>query len=116
MLFDDGSEAGADLIVLCTGFDHVFRRDAASIIGQDAADQMDEYWGIDPEGELRAHAKPSGRELEIRLVHAVLLNSSTDPNLYYHGGDVRMARFFSRFIALQIQADILGHPLQPFRD
>lgn len=40
----------------------------------------------------------------------------TDPNLYYHGGDVRMARFFSQFIALQIQADVLGYPMQPYLD
>lgn len=38
----------------------------------------------------------------------------SDPNLYYHGGDVRMARFFSRFVALQIQADVLGRPMEPY--
>ena len=62
LLFEDGTELGADLIVLATGFDHVFRNDAARIIGREAADQMDEYWGVDAEGEIRAHAKPAGRE------------------------------------------------------
>ena len=62
LLFEDGSEVGADLIVLCTGFDHVFRNDAAKIVGTEAAEQMDDYWGTDREGELRAHAKPAGRE------------------------------------------------------
>ena len=37
-----------------------------------------------------------------------------DPHLYYHGGDVRNARWFSRFLALQIQAEMLGKPLEPF--
>lgn len=44
------------------------------------------------------------------------LTETTDPNLYYHGGDVRMARFFSRFIALQVQAHVLGQPLKPYTD
>jgi hypothetical protein len=39
-----------------------------------------------------------------------------DPHLYYHGGDVRNARWFSRFLALQIQAEMLGKPLEPFRE
>lgn len=62
LLFEDGSEIGADLIVLATGFDHVFRNDAARIIGKDSADQMDEYWGMDAEGEIRGHARPAGRK------------------------------------------------------
>lgn len=60
--FEDGSKIGADLIVLATGFDHVFRNHAAKIIGKEAADQMDEFWGVDAEGEIRGHAKPAGRE------------------------------------------------------
>ncbi|KAK5113297.1 hypothetical protein LTR85_010914 [Meristemomyces frigidus] len=97
LLFEDGSEVPADLIVLATGFDHNFRNDASKIVGQDAAQQMDDFWGVDREGEIRGHAKLAGF-----------------PHLYYHGGDVRMARFFSRFIALQIQADVLGKPLQQY--
>ncbi|KAK5174270.1 uncharacterized protein LTR77_001350 [Saxophila tyrrhenica] len=99
LIFEDGGELGADLIVLCTGFDHVFRNDAARIVGREVAEQMDELFGTDAEGEIRGHAKPAGH-----------------PNLYYHGGDVRMARFFSRFLALQIQADVLGQPLVPYLD
>lgn len=37
-----------------------------------------------------------------------------DPSLYYGGGECRSARFFSRFIALQIQKESLGYPLQPY--
>ena len=60
--FEDGSIVEADLIVLCTGFDKVFRNDAARILGPEIADQMDDFWGTDGEGELRALAKPAGRK------------------------------------------------------
>lgn len=116
LMFEDGSEVGADLIVLCTGFDHVFRNDAKRIIGEEAAEMMDDYWGTDREGELRAHAKPAGRELYMSRCLVAIADVDADPNLYYHGGDVRMARFFSRFIALQIQADVLGQPMVPYLD
>ena len=74
VLFEDGSEVGADLIVLCTGFDKVYRNDAARIIGKKVADQMDEFWGTDSEGEIRGHAKPAGRKSE----KVVLLMESAD--------------------------------------
>ncbi len=54
LLFEDGQEVGADLIVLCTGFDHDFRSDASKIVDPEIADQVDEYFGMDPEGEIRA--------------------------------------------------------------
>lgn len=94
--FDDGSEVEADLIVLCTGFEHDFRASAREILG-DVADQVDEFWGLDAEGEIRGAFKPAGH-----------------PRLYYHGGDVRMSRWYSRFVALQVQADVLGKPLEPY--
>ena len=62
LLFEDGKEVRADLIVLCTGFDKVFRNDAARIVGRDVAEQMDDFWGTDAEGEIRGHAKPAGRK------------------------------------------------------
>ncbi|KIV79274.1 hypothetical protein PV11_06842 [Exophiala sideris] len=93
LIFDDGSAVGVDLIVLCTGFNHDFRKDAARIVGQHVADQMDDFWGIDAEGELRGNAKPAGHS-----------------NLWYMGGGVQMARFFSRFLSLQIQAAVMVIP------
>jgi hypothetical protein len=35
----------------------------------------------------------------------------TDPALWYHGGTQGLARYYSRFIALQIKASLLGTPL-----
>lgn len=118
LVFEDGSEVPADLIVLCTGFDHDFRVDAAKIVGKEVAEQMDEFYGMDGEGEVRGHAKIAGREfLNLdRTVFGSLADDwlCADPHLYYHGGDIRMGRFFSRFIALQIQADVLGKPLKQY--
>ncbi|KAK5702308.1 hypothetical protein LTR17_022422 [Elasticomyces elasticus] len=54
LLFEDGSKLDADVIVLATGFNHDFRDQARSILG-DIAEQMDDYWGIDAEGETRTH-------------------------------------------------------------
>ncbi|KAF2157668.1 putative flavin-containing monooxygenase [Myriangium duriaei CBS 260.36] len=88
--FEDGSEVEAELIVLCTGFEHDFRKVARKIIG-DAADQMDDYFRLDKEGEIRGAFKFAGH-----------------PGLYYTGGDIRQCRWYSRFIALQVQADVLG--------
>ncbi|GAB7340488.1 hypothetical protein MBLNU457_6912t1 [Dothideomycetes sp. NU457] len=92
--FEDGEEIEADLVVLCTGFEKDFRKMARRVIGE-AAEDMDEFFGVDEEGEIRGAWKIAGH-----------------PKLYYTGGDVRQCRWFSRFIALQIQADYLGKPLQ----
>ncbi|KAF2168778.1 hypothetical protein M409DRAFT_65185 [Zasmidium cellare ATCC 36951] len=95
--FEDGSRIPADLIVLATGFSHDFRAQAGKIIGTEAAGKMDEFGGLDKEGEMRGFARPSGH-----------------PNLYYHGFEVRASRYCSRFIGLAIQADVLGRPLKPY--
>lgn len=62
ILLEDGSEIPADLVVTCTGFDHDFRVDAARIVGKEVAEQMDDYWGMDAEGEIRGLAKKAGCE------------------------------------------------------
>lgn len=59
--FADGSELKADLVVLATGFHHDFRKSTREILGE-VADQVDDYWGMDREGEIRGAFKPAGRE------------------------------------------------------
>jgi cation diffusion facilitator CzcD-associated flavoprotein CzcO len=49
-----------ELIVLATGYKHDFRADAAKILGKAVADRMDDYFGLDPEGEIRGYAKYAG--------------------------------------------------------
>ncbi|KAK6440247.1 hypothetical protein LTR95_003530 [Oleoguttula sp. CCFEE 5521] len=53
-----------DLVVLATGYDHDFRKDAANILGAETADRMDDYHGMDCEGEIRGCAKFAGDSVE----------------------------------------------------
>ena len=110
VVFDNGDVVPADLVVLATGYEHDFRATASKLVGKEIADQMDDYFGLDGEGEIRGYAKKAGCKLrphpfDLFLKHHA--NALTVPHLYYHGGDTRAARWYSRFIALQIQADCL---------
>lgn len=51
--FADGSIAAADVIVWATGFESNMRDNIRTLFGDDTADQIDEYFGIDDEGEIR---------------------------------------------------------------
>lgn len=49
-------------------------------------------------------------------VHVVaILSDFTDPALWYMGGSVAQARYMSRFVALQVHADLVGTPLEIYR-
>lgn len=63
-MFEDGSELKADIIVLATGFEMSFRPTVARILGADVAAQIEEFWGLDEEGEVRGAWKPIGRKLQ----------------------------------------------------
>lgn len=43
----------ADVIVWATGFDFDLRVQIAKLFGQVAADQTDQFYGLDAEGEIR---------------------------------------------------------------
>ena len=38
----------------------------------------------------------------------------TDPGIWYMGGTIGLTRYMSRFLALQIKADVEGVPFQPY--
>ena len=40
--------------------------------------------------------------------------AAADPAFWYHGGTLGTARYYSRFIAMQIQAKLLGTPLRVY--
>ncbi|KAI1990494.1 hypothetical protein LOZ53_001575 [Ophidiomyces ophidiicola] len=98
LAFSDGSELKADVIVFTTGFVGTIRDDVAKYLGKEIASQVDEYWGLDPEGEIRGAYKPTGH-----------------PGLWYSGGTLGHSRFFSRFLGLQIKASLDGTPLPIFK-
>lgn len=113
LLFEDGSRVNADLVVLATGYEKDARGLARAIVG-DAADQMEDFLGLNEEGELKGAFRRAGRESIAFESRGLCTDAMTDPALFYVGGDIRQCRFFSRFVALQIQASLLGADQEPY--
>ncbi len=99
--FDDGSELAADVIVMATGYSSM-NGWAADLISQDVADKVGKCWGLgsdtkkDPgpwEGELRNMWKPTSQ-----------------PALWFHGGNLHQSRHYSQFLSLQIKARMENIP------
>jgi putative flavoprotein involved in K+ transport len=99
LLFSDGSELPADLIVYATGYQSM-ESWAAELMGQELADKIGRVWGIgaginrDPppwEGELRNMWKPTRQE-----------------GLWFHGGNLAQSRYYSKILALQLKARMEG--------
>ncbi len=99
VVFDDGSELEADLVVLATGYQSM-NGWAAELISQEVADKVGKCWGLgsdtqkDPgpwEGELRNMWKPTRQD-----------------NLWFHGGNLHQSRHYSQFLSLQIKARMEG--------
>jgi hypothetical protein len=62
LTFGDGSTLDADVIVFATGFEGNMRLAAADLVGPEVGDKLDDWWGVDSEGELRGGWKPIGRK------------------------------------------------------
>ncbi|EXJ57737.1 uncharacterized protein A1O5_12527 [Cladophialophora psammophila CBS 110553] len=92
--FTDGADIRADFIVFATGFVGSMKVAIHDILGSDVAERIEDFWGINEEGEIKGAFKPSGY-----------------PNLWMHGGTCVHARYMSKFIALQIRAALDGTPL-----
>ncbi|KAJ9611208.1 hypothetical protein H2200_004391 [Cladophialophora chaetospira] len=92
--FEDGTELKSDVVVIATGQDHDYRNQVALIVGKEFASKLGEYWGLNEEGEVRNVMRPAA------------------PGLWMFGGTAPQARFWSKFVALSIQSDILGKPLE----
>jgi putative flavoprotein involved in K+ transport len=98
-ILSDGSEIPADIIVYATGY-LPMNEWVAKIVSREAADLIGPNWGYgsgtrgDPgpwEGELRNMWKPLRHE-----------------NLWFHGGNLHLSRFNSKFVALQLKARFEG--------
>ena len=101
VLFSDGGELPADLIVYATGYGSM-NGWAAMLISQDVADKVGKCWGLgsnttkDPgpwEGEPRNMWKPTQQEA-----------------LWFHGGNLHQSRHYSQFLSLQLKARMEGIP------
>ena len=94
-----GSELPADAIIYATGY-RPMNEWVAQIISREVADLIGPNWGYgsgtrgDPgpwEGELRNMWKPLKHEA-----------------LWFHGGNLHLSRFYSKFVALQLKARMEG--------
>jgi putative flavoprotein involved in K+ transport len=98
---EDGRFVPAEVIVACTGYQSMHET-VAGIVSREAADAVGPCWGLgsgvrgDPgpwQGELRNMWKPTAVEA-----------------LWFHGGNLALSRFYSRFVALQLKARMEGLP------
>lgn len=61
----DGSHLKADVVVFATGFLTNLRVIVKELFGDDVGDKVEDYWGLDEEGEIKGAFKPSGRKLSL---------------------------------------------------
>ncbi|KAF2095625.1 FAD/NAD(P)-binding domain-containing protein [Rhizodiscina lignyota] len=99
LAFSDGTTLEAEVIVFSTGFVGNPRDQVCKIIGPEMEEKLEDMWCCDKEGEVRGLWKPIGH-----------------PGIWYAGGGISTTRFYSRFLALQIQADLAGTPLPVYYD
>ncbi|TBU32891.1 FAD/NAD(P)-binding domain-containing protein [Dichomitus squalens] len=90
VVFTDGSELPADVVILATGYLQMKETNRA-LLGDDIVDRTGELYGLDEEGELKASYRQSGH-----------------PGLWYATGDFYQSRFMSKILGLQLQARQLG--------
>ncbi|GAA5907376.1 hypothetical protein JCM5296_002178 [Sporobolomyces johnsonii] len=90
VLFKDGVEIKADMVVMATGYTSQ-RETVRKIISDDVADRLGNLWGQDAQGEIPGVWRNSGV-----------------PRFYLQSGNLFQARCFSKHLALQIQMVELG--------
>ncbi|WP_216653599.1 NAD(P)/FAD-dependent oxidoreductase [Nocardioides sp. zg-DK7169] len=83
---EDGSTLDADVVVFATGYQGMLQT-ARRLLGDDVADRCGPVWGLDEEGELQGVWRQSGHD-----------------GLWFMGGNLAMARFYGKFLALQLKA------------
>lgn len=90
----DGTHLAADIVVFATGYQNM-RTQTKVLFGDKLASATRDVWGFDQEGEFRTMWRGSGQ-----------------PGYWYMGGNLALARYFGRFLALQIKAQEEG--LMPY--
>lgn len=83
--FDDGQVLEADTIVFATGYLNM-KTQCRKIFGDAVADKVKDVWGFDEEGEIRTIWRKSGHK-----------------GFWFMGGNLALARWYSRMLALQIK-------------
>ncbi|PWY78038.1 flavin-containing monooxygenase [Aspergillus sclerotioniger CBS 115572] len=99
LLFADDTHFPADVVIFATGYKWNVRDTIGELFGKKVYDQVEDYWGLDKEGEIRGAFKPSPHG-----------------HIWFISGTTTHSRYYSRFIALHIKADVLGTPVPVYRD
>jgi cation diffusion facilitator CzcD-associated flavoprotein CzcO len=86
----DGSVVEADLLIMATGYRNL-KEGVASIVGREIADRVGPVWGFDENHVMRN-----------------MWQRTAQPGLWIMGGSLIDARLYSRFLALQLIADLEG--------
>ncbi|KAK0549393.1 hypothetical protein OC846_004080 [Tilletia horrida] len=90
VVFQDGSQLKADVVIFATGFQNMHSA-TKTIFGEDLYRETKDVWSLDEEGELKTVYRDSGH-----------------PAFFYFAGPLTMVRYMSKRLALRIQAQLLG--------
>ncbi|MCW2495300.1 NAD(P)/FAD-dependent oxidoreductase [Jatrophihabitans sp.] len=86
VVYRDGTEELADVVVFCTGYSNM-REVVRPIVGDEITDQLATVWNVDDRGEIRTALRHSGHQ-----------------KLWFMATGFRLARIFSHHVALLIKA------------
>jgi cation diffusion facilitator CzcD-associated flavoprotein CzcO len=86
VVYSDGTEAPADVVVLCTGYTNV-RESVRPILGDEVTEGLATVWNVDARGEVRTSMRHSGHE-----------------KLWFVANGLRIGRFLTKPVALMIKA------------
>jgi putative flavoprotein involved in K+ transport len=86
VVYRDGTEEEADVVAFCTGYSNM-REVARPVVGDEVTDRLATVWNVDERGELRTTLRHSGHE-----------------KLWFVANGLRLARIFTKHVALLIKA------------
>ncbi len=101
LVLGDGSEIAADAVIACTGFQSMHET-VARIVSREAADAVGRCWGLGS-GTKGDPGPWAGDPLN-------MWKPTAHPALWFHGGNLALSRFYSKFLAIQIKARMEGIP------
>jgi putative flavoprotein involved in K+ transport len=93
--FTDGTSIEVDVVVIAAGYKNM-SESVRALLGDKVADRVGPVWGLDDEGEVRAMWRPTGQ-----------------PGFWLMGGSLQQCRPYSKYLALQIKAALLGLVSRP---
>lgn len=86
----DGTAQDYDLVVFGTGYGNQ-QEDVRALLGDAIADRVGKIWGFDEHGEMRNMWRPTAQ-----------------PGLWFHAGSLAACRSYSKYLAVQIKAELEG--------